>query len=445
MRELLKTGVLACHERSPGEQVGDMIEELIGMKSRELAVDLLSCHHYEERYTDFQWDRSPIEHSGPPPSSDWDGFLPALEDEDIGPVLLESKLATVQLLTACLVLAISRRKHRIARELIRRGADTWNIEVIESASRWYPAILPLLQEEPKVVLTRGSRTETLKLFINEGPSCAPAIRTLIESEIVDIHDTGNCEGACSTFTPLGVAVQQGIKFPQFSYDMVMTLLDRGSDPNSIVEFNSYPRSTLLNQTALLKAIEVGNIEIVKLLLHRGASVNDELPYYVTRTPLQKAAEMGNLEIVRLLIIEHKAIVNAEPSVSRGGTALQLAAISGDCIVAAELLEHGALLHQPPSKIAGRWPIEGAAEHGRFDMIQYLWTAHQNTFCMAEGANGFQDKNIRKAMRLAGTNGHFGCRDFIAELAGLPITATDLPPEPQPMHIPWPPPGWDLGV
>ncbi|KAI1169192.1 hypothetical protein F5B18DRAFT_594388 [Nemania serpens] len=435
IRQLLETGSLAIY-RGSERKPQSMIEELVGMKRREMMVDLLSCHHYAPRYMDFKWkNREEV------PTSDWDGFLPALEDKDLGPLLLESKLATVQFLTACLALAISRQKHRLAQELINRGANTWNTEVMRSASRWWPAILPLLLEGPKVVLTRGSRTEILKFFINEGPSCEAAIRTLLGSKIVDLHDTGNCGNKETALTPLGVAILQGNKFPQFSYDTVISLLDRKCDPNSIVEFKYEGYSPFLNQTALLKAIEVGNIDLVKLLLQRGARVKDKLPYYVIRTPLQKAAETGNLEIVRLLIIEHGADVNAEPSVSRGGTAIQLAAISGDCIVAAELLKHGALLYKPPSKIAGRWPIEGAAEHGRLDMIQFLWTVHQNTYTI-EDDNGFQDKNIRKAMRLAATNKHFGCRDLIAELAGLPVTATDLPPEPSPMHIPWPPPGWN---
>ncbi|KAI1131063.1 hypothetical protein F5Y10DRAFT_287832 [Nemania abortiva] len=445
MRELLKTGVLAVSEQGLGA-VEWMIKQLEGLKSRQLFLDLLSCHHYGSRYEEFRWFIPPTKDSNPPRSY-WDGLLPLLEDDDMRPLLLESKLATVQLLTACLVLAISRqKKDRIVRELIKKGADTWNEDVIRSAGKWYPAILPLLQEQPKVILTRGWRTETLKVFINEGPSCEPAIRTLLESEMVDIHDTGKCGDEDCALTPLGVAILQGNKFPKFSYDMVVMLLGRDCDLNGIAEFNFYLDHPFLNQTALLKAIEVQNIEIVKLLLHHGAGVNNELPYFVTRTPLQKAAEMGSLEIVRLLILEHEANVNAEPSVSRGGTAIQLAAISGDCIVAAELLERGALLHKPPSKIAGRWPLEGAAEHGRFDMIHFLWTAHQNTFCTIEGENGFHDKNIRKAMRLAARNGHFGCRDLIAELSGLPVTATDLPPEPSPLHVPWPPPpGWDLDV
>lgn len=438
VRELLETGILVAHHDT---HIQSMSEGLVGMKSREIMADLLSCHHYAPRYTHFEWERPPGEYTEELPISDWDGFLPALEDKDLGPLLLESKLATVQFLTACLVLAISRQNHRAAQELINRGANTWNTEVMRSASRWCPAILPLLLEGPKAVLTRGSRTEILKLLINGGPSCEVAIRTLLESKMVDIHDTGNCGDEDTALTPLGVAILQGNKFPRFSYDTVMSLLDRNCDPNSTVEFNHRSGSPFLNQTALLKAIEVGNIDLVRLLLQRGAGVNDKLPYYVTRTPLQKAAETGNLEIVRLLI-EQEADVNAEPSVSRGGTAFQLAAISGDCIVAAELLKHGALLYKPPSKLGGRWPVEGAAEHGRLDMIQFLWTVYQNTDCMTEDDNGFQGKNIRKAMRLAATNHHFGCRDLIAELAGLPVTATDLPPEPSPMHIPWPPPGWD---
>ncbi len=156
---------------------------------------------------------------------------------------------------------------------------------------------------------------------------------------------------------------------------------------------------------------------------------------VRRTPLEMAAENGVLEMVKLLI-QHGADVNAEPSIAMGGTALQLATISGSCNLAAELLQRGALLYMPPLIIGGRWPIEGAAEHGRLDMIQFLWTANEEPLFFHDGENGFQPRNFKKAMRLAGGNGHFACRDFIAELANLPLTATDVPPVVSPLYADW---------
>jgi ankyrin repeat protein len=96
-------------------------------------------------------------------------------------------------------------------------------------------------------------------------------------------------------------------------------------------------------------------------------------------------------------------VNASPARRTGGTALQLAAISGNCNIAAELLSHGADPEAPPSNFHGRWPIEGAAEHGRLDMIDYLLKVTL-----------FNAEKCRRAMKLAQENGHMGCYDLILE-------------------------------
>ncbi|KAJ8120773.1 hypothetical protein ONZ43_g2606 [Nemania bipapillata] len=125
----------------------------------------------------------------------------------------------------------------------------------------------------------------------------------------------------------------------------------------------------------------------------------------------------------------------------GGTALQFAAISGNCEMAVELLERGANLYMLPSKIMGRWPIEGAAENGRLEMISFLWQAQQQTLYLAFEDNGFREKNFKKALRLARDNGHIGCSDLIAHLTKLPVTATDIPPVISPIYIDWPPPDW----
>ncbi|KAI0547932.1 hypothetical protein F4679DRAFT_597153 [Xylaria curta] len=159
-------------------------------------------------------------------------------------------------------------------------------------------------------------------------------------------------------------------------------------------------------TACLLAIETGNTEIVRLLLQKGAEVNEPARFGIMRTPLQKAAELNNVEIITLLL-ENGAEVNAPPALLGGATALQFTAIHGNCELAMTLLEHGARLDVPPSKGPdGRWPLEGAAENGRLDMIQLLWDANNGPF---------DDKQCQKAMRLAEYYGHLGCRDLIKKL------------------------------
>ena len=125
-------------------------------------------------------------------------------------------------------------------------------------------------------------------------------------------------------------------------------------------------------------------------------------------------------MVRLLL-EFGAVVNGEPAVRSGGTALQFAAISGNCNMAAELLENGAQLHALPSKVNGRWPLEGAAEHGRLDMIQFLWRAKE----LSLNGAGFQERQCLRAMDFARSNGHLGCMDLVADLSGISVDRLEL--------------------
>ncbi|RYP74904.1 hypothetical protein DL769_003910 [Monosporascus sp. CRB-8-3] len=198
------------------------------------------------------------------------------------------------------------------------------------------------------------------------------------------------------------------------FPIINRLLDHGCDANSIVRYNE-----ICFQTAILTAIEVGDKELVQFFIDRGADVHQAPNFSVKRSPLQRAAELGNLGIVKLLL-KNEVDVNGAPAVRGGGTAVQLAAISGNCNVVAELLSHGALLHIPPSKVNGRWPIEGAAEHGRLTMIEFLWKVNENIFYPDPCETGFEEKHCRRAMELAAENGHMVCRDLIAELSGLPV-------------------------
>ncbi|KAI0452291.1 ankyrin [Xylaria acuta] len=356
----------------------------------------------------------------------------------------DSKLATEQLLTACLAIAVSQNNPMRAQELIQRGANAWDETVLTCAVRQgTTGLFQLLlrnKDRQRPVVTKGLRTEVLKAAIRQGPGKYDLVYHLIESRLVDIFDTGHSErNGYGILTPLGEAIRAAEveSSQQLSYDVAKLLLDHGCGPNDIVMFSG-GNGPDANQTAMLEAIGVGNQELVKLLIKYGADINPELRHLVRRTPLQKAAEKGDLAMVRLLL-QQRADVNAKPAIAMGGTALQFAAISGKCDVACELLSHGAFLCAPPPEIGGRWPIEGAAEHGRIEMIEFLWKAKDETLFIGSSETGFQEKNFKKALRLAREHHHHACVELIAQLANLPVTATDIPPVISPMYIDWPPP------
>ncbi|KAJ2982173.1 hypothetical protein NUW58_g4377 [Xylaria curta] len=371
-----------------------------------------------------------------------DYLVPALQSRKTQRLILGSKLATVRFLTVCLATAVSQKNLALVQELIDGGADASDDVVWKCALRRGTSSIPLLfdgMNRPRRVVTKGLRTDLLKEAIAQGPSSQKLVFQLIGSGLVDIFDTGDVDNdGDEALTPLGMAIDaaEDESSRRFSYDTVKLLLDHDCDPNGIVSFDTSDQSAV-NQTAMLRAIDVGSQELVKLLIERGARVNVELRHRVRSTPLQEAAANGDLEMVRLLL-QHGADVNAKPCIALGGTALQFAAISGNCDVACELLKHGASLYMPPSKIGGRWPIEGAAEHGRYEMIQFLWKANERTLFPHFDENGFREKNLKKAMRLARDQCHQECVKLIAGLANLPDTATDVPREDPPICIDWPP-------
>ncbi|KAI1075516.1 hypothetical protein F5B20DRAFT_377976 [Whalleya microplaca] len=337
-------------------------------------------------------------------------------------MFLGSKLATREILTACLVVALWKNDRPLLQRLVDQGANAMDENVLIVAAKWRPAMLHILLGQPQhaePIITRGLRTNLIKQAIRQGDCDSSIAKNLIANKIADLHDTGRSLGRCPR-TPLAEAIALSKKNLRSSFKIVAALLDAGCNPNDVVEWGSH-----INQTALLKAIEMMHREVVQLLLDHGANVNAPTTFKIKRTPLQKAAETGNLELVRMLI-SYGANANAEAAVNGGGTALQMAAISGNCNVVAVLLNSGALLHMRPSIYKGRWPLEGAAEHGRLDMIGFLWRANQDIILVGGGETGFEEKHCRKAMELAAEGGHFGCRNFIAELSGFPIPAIKPP-------------------
>jgi ankyrin repeat protein len=207
-------------------------------------------------------------------------------------------------------------------------------------------------------------------------------------------------------TAFGYALQQ---HDSGNLDRIRKLLDAGGDPNGIASAHSGNDSTVWPQeTALLIAISTKDLDLVQLLIDRGAEINRPARKGLKRTPLQCASEVGSIEIVNLLI-SRDVDVNEAPAVRGGGTALQLCAIGGYVGIALKLLSRGANVHATPSTLNGTGAIEGAAENGRLDMVKLLWNAARDV------GNPFSPESCNKAMSVAERNGHFACREYLKAL------------------------------
>lgn len=161
------------------------------------------------------------------------------------------------------------------------------------------------------------------------------------------------------------------------------------DPN---ELGGTPR------TPTQLAAEYGKLKYVKMLLERGADINEAPACAYGQTALQAAACKGDLELVGFLLGKG-ADIHAKPAVEGGITALQGAAASGNVMLAKLLLDKGADVNAAPSFSEGRYAIEGAAEHGRLDMVQLLLNAGSK-------GNVSRKTGLRDAIYLAKENGHF---------------------------------------
>lgn len=155
-------------------------------------------------------------------------------------------------------------------------------------------------------------------------------------------------------------------------------------------------------TPIQAAATVGNLRLVKELYKRGADVNAPAGFWFGRTALQAACgeDEVDMELVSFLL-DNEAEVNAKPGVTGGVTALQAAAIKGHVKLATFLLGHNAEVNAPPA-IDGKTALEGAAEHGRLDMVQLL--LNHKAVC--------EDGGYSNAVKLAQKYGHWAVVDLL---------------------------------
>lgn len=173
---------------------------------------------------------------------------------------------------------------------------------------------------------------------------------------------------------------------------------------------------------MLKAAYAGDIAKVKAFLDSGVDVNyhSKDKQGTGRTALSEACLRGNLELVRLLI-KRGANVNWLDQV--GTTPLDWAANNSFVSVVVELLKAGAdpNIHSPE---INNTPLMTASKRGSMPIVKLL---------IATGAN-VNAANIRgqTALGFAQTHNH---TDIVALLTGMGAVGTT--PQPSPIPIPWP--------
>jgi ankyrin repeat protein len=160
------------------------------------------------------------------------------------------------------------------------------------------------------------------------------------------------------------------------------------------------------RSPLQAAAEVGNVQLVKELIDRGAVINSPAAVLYGRTALQAAcsAKVANYDLVKFLL-DNGADVNADAGIEGGVTALQGAAIRGHIKVVLLLLDYHADVNAPCAAIKGRTALEGAAEHGRLDMVQIIMNA---TLAAGERDILLEDRSAEFARR----NSHFVVAELI---------------------------------
>ena len=143
-------------------------------------------------------------------------------------------------------------------------------------------------------------------------------------------------------------------------DMIRLLLDKGAAVNSPDGYSSFPGSTALHAAA-----GYGQTDVVELLLRRGgnASQVDASGW----NPLHQASKWGHLEVVEMLLADGSVDINSRDA--QGETAIYRAARNGHAEVVRLLVARGGDANLPEAQ--GVHPIYVAAEKNRSDVVRVL--------------------------------------------------------------------------
>ena len=211
----------------------------------------------------------------------------------------------------------------------------------------------LFQKKTTFVYEKGIRNDEKKLIDTSKAGNADEVGRLLSSGLVDV----NCLSIESVrvyrkiyrVTPVCAAARMG------HINVVKLLINRGAKPN---------KEDDRGQTALTWASLNGHQDVVKFLLNKGARPNEANGN--GWTPLHTASMKGHKEVVKALL-DGGAEVDSQSI--RGETPLHLAVRFGQRDEVQLFLDKGA----DPDKatLAGFTPLSIAQRKGREDLVQLL--------------------------------------------------------------------------
>lgn len=208
--------------------------------------------------------------------------------------------------------------------------------------------------DPNAIDTRTRQTATTIAAMN---SHIGVVNVLLRNNADPNKSGADCWG------PLARATYNGHVL------IVRDLLEHGANPNQAEEKNG--------STAVFIAAQLGNAEVVKLLLQYNANLDQTT--YKGFAPVQVASHYGHVSVVTMLL-EHGANPNTRSlfqnnTGSNGRTAMYLAAANGLDDVVRVLLQHNADPNQSMSRREGVTsnfsPAHIAAYNGHRGVIEVL--------------------------------------------------------------------------
>lgn len=296
----------------------------------------------------------------------WEQFLKAVDDNNTEQVVaLWESAEGIQ--TIGLEKALAAKNEDMVRFLIKRGVQTDRVmkEMISDENFW--AVQLLVNAGAPITPEHVSRAAdynfmpAVQLFVEKGA----AINQKDESPLSKASESGNLEivqyllqtgkNSQGTLNDALWALCDARPKPD-TLKIAQLLLDSGAQVNSQAGF--------YNTTPLYGAAQNGSLELVKLLVSKGAKVNAVDKYF--SRPLAKAVQADNLEIAKFLL-EH----GADKTINHSDTEFQTAIFKARSAKMAQLLiANGANVSESDKK--GQSVLfHAVARYLDFDLLKVL--------------------------------------------------------------------------